>query len=88
MIEIVLVLYILAVTVAANFARTRIQRANPSRATYVGYVLALLALGTVPLVWIQRTSEQHSALTVILVGVTLIWFAILVSRIYVQTPRQ
>ena len=88
MVESILVLYILAVTVAANFARTRIQRANPSRAAYAGYVLVLLALGAAPLVWIQQRSEQYSAIAVILVGTALIWFAILVSRIYVQTPRQ
>jgi VIT1/CCC1 family predicted Fe2+/Mn2+ transporter len=87
MIETILFLYVLAVTLAANFARKHIQQSNPSRAAYLGYVFVLLALGAAPLIWLQRTSEQYSAVTVILVGVALIWFAILVSRIYVPHSR-
>jgi hypothetical protein len=88
MIESILAIYIVAVTVAANYARAKIQQANPSKIAYLSYVFVLLALGAIPLVWIRQTNMEYSAMTVILVGVVMIWFAILVSRIYVQTPRQ
>ena len=83
MTESILVFYILAVTLAANFARKRIQQANPPKAAYLGYTLMILTLGAAPLIWLQQTSVQYSALTVILVGLSIIWSAILVSRIYV-----
>lgn len=87
MIESLLILYIVAVTIAANLARAKIQRARNSRAAFFGYVVVLVGLGAAPLFWIQQTSKQYSAMTVILVGVSMIWFAILVSRMYIRTPR-
>ena len=88
MIESILVIYIVAVTVAANYARAKIQQGNTSKIVYLSYVFVLVALGAIPLAWIQQTNMEYSAMTVILVGVVMIWFAILGSRVYVQTPHQ
>jgi hypothetical protein len=88
MIESILAIYTVVVTVAANYARAKIQQADPSRTAHLTYVFVLLALGAIPLVWIQQTSREYSTMTVILVGVTLIWVAILGGRLFVRTSRQ
>jgi len=82
MIEAILIGYILAITFAANLVRAKIHRSEPSRLAYLSYVFTLLAFAAGPLIWIQRTSAQFSAATIILVGVAIFWLAILASRVY------
>ncbi len=86
--EFVLIVYIIAVTFAANHLRKVIQQREPSKFAYLSYVFALVALAAGPLIWARQTTEEYSAMTVLLIGAALIWFPLIASRVYVSPPTQ
>ena len=85
MIETILLGYILAITYLANLARVKIHRVGRSRLTYLGYAFTLIGLAAAPLIWIRSANTEQSPAAVTLVGIAMFWFAILISRVFVNS---
>ena len=88
MIEVILIIYILTASFAANHVRKMIQQRGPSRSADLAYVIALIALAAGPLIWAKQSAEEPSTITVLLIGFAFILFPILASRIYLHKPTR
>lgn len=80
MTEVAQIIYIVTVTVLANVVRHRL---SPRPWAKLLYAIVLMLLAAATLIAVREMGNTASAMTVILAGVAVFWFAILASRPFV-----
>ncbi len=76
--EISMIILIPAMTLILN--RWRKVLAGQSRAVYPAYLAVCVAMSAGPLIVVKEMVPNHTALSVVLAGISLFWFALVAAR--------
>ena len=77
--EVIMIIYIPAGTLLLN--RWRVKLVGARTWPRIAYVLASIAMATVPFIYVRSVDPDHTALAVVLVGIAFFWFAIVGGRV-------